>query len=364
VVTKTQDTSATNKSTKKASSMAELLANSSNNSVVSLHKGQTIDGVVTKLTPSEILVDVNAKSHALVLERDKRLLRYLLSTLKLGDKVTVSVISAESEFGYPVVSLRRFLDNFMWKKLEELKSDKKTINSTITGKTSGGYLVTTSDGITGFLPNSQSTFSDSDHTNEKADLYVLELQRDTRKVIFSQKASLDKEEFEQAVKSLKSGSKIQAVVTGITSFGVFVTVTVDGKPLDGFIHSSELSWSRDENPNLAAGDSVEAQVIGFDKDSKRINLSLKRLTTDPFEEKLKQYVVDQKTEGTVAKILSNGVIVDLEEGIEGFIRKEKIPVGTTYKEGESITATVSEVDKARHRVILIPVTLRKTIGYR
>ena len=50
-------------------------------------KARCFTGTITKLTSSEILVDIGAKTEALVLEKDKRILRSLLSTLKVGDKV-------------------------------------------------------------------------------------------------------------------------------------------------------------------------------------------------------------------------------------------------------------------------------------
>jgi ribosomal protein S1 len=57
-------------------------------------------------------------------------------------------------------------------------------------------------------------------------------------------------------------------------------------------------------------------------------------------------------------------LVNLEKGIEGFIKKEKIPVTVTYSEGSPVNATVVEVDTRRHRVILVPVLTEKPMGYR
>ena len=81
---------------------------------VSLEKGQLIEGTITKLSPGEILIDIAAKTEAVVLEKDKKILRNILSTLKVGDTVTVSVLNPESDFGHPVVSLRRFVGNNLW----------------------------------------------------------------------------------------------------------------------------------------------------------------------------------------------------------------------------------------------------------
>lgn len=103
-----------------ATSMAELMAKSKT-SIKSFKKGENVEGVVTKLTSSEILVDIGAKTEAVVLEKDKGILHSLLNTLKVGDKVSVSVLNPESDQGNPVVSLRRFIDERLWGGLEKLK---------------------------------------------------------------------------------------------------------------------------------------------------------------------------------------------------------------------------------------------------
>ena len=71
-----------------ASSMAELMAKTKSN-IRSFKKGEIITGTITKLTSGEILVDIGAKTEAVVLEKDKGILHTLLSSLKVGDKVKI-----------------------------------------------------------------------------------------------------------------------------------------------------------------------------------------------------------------------------------------------------------------------------------
>src|SRR5476651_1773231 len=102
---------------KKPQTMAELMA-SVKSAFVSPKKGETLVGKITKITSSEILVDIGAKTEAVVMEKDKKILKSLLSSIKLGDSVTVGVLNPESDMGHPVVSLRRFNDDKVWKRLE------------------------------------------------------------------------------------------------------------------------------------------------------------------------------------------------------------------------------------------------------
>ncbi|MEK9207144.1 MAG: S1 RNA-binding domain-containing protein, partial [Patescibacteria group bacterium] len=89
-----------------------------------------------------------------------------------------------------------------------------------------------------------------------------------------------------------------------------------------------------------------------------------RLTIDPFEEASKHFNVDKKVVGTISKISSLGATIDLGDGIEGLIKKEKLPPTSSFAVGDEIEATVSETDTRRHRIILAPVLKEKPIGYR
>lgn len=348
--------------------MAELLKKSQS-PFVSFKKGEMVEGVITKLTSSEILVDINAKAEASVLEKDKRILSALLSSLKVGDKVTVQVLNPESDMGYPVVSLRRFLDDSLWKKLEELKDKKQVLQVDVTEATKGGFLVSAKDGIYGFLPNSHISLKKDLESliGSIIDVVVLELDRENRRVVFSQKHVLGAADFEKEVKALKTGEKVSATVTSVAPFGVFTSIKIDkDKLVEGFIHISEISWENvtDLRDKFTVGDELEAQVLGVDTQGRRINLSLRRLAQDPFESLAKDYPTEKKVSATVSRIIPAGVLLELEGGLSGIIKKEKVPPTVSYKEGDSVNVEVSGVDKKARRILLVPVLLEKPIGYR
>jgi small subunit ribosomal protein S1 len=345
------------------SAMAQLLAKHKS-SFVTFKKGDSVKGKLTKLTPNEILVDLGAKTEAHILEKDKNILRTILGMFKVGDTVEVNVLNPESEYGHPVVSLRRFLGNNAWGKLEELQKSHELIEVTISEVGKAGFVVTTSFGLSGFLPQSHTTLSDSQENvvGQKLNVSVLETNRPDNKVIFSQKTKMTDEDFAKATKQYKLGQKVDVTVSNITPFGLFVNL--DGH--DGFIHISEVSWDKvDDLTSLyVQGQKIEAVVNRFDKDSKRINLSIRKLSADPFEKLVEQYPVDKKVAATVKTVDDSGVTLDLGGDVEGFIKKEKIPVMTTYTAGQEIQVTVSEHDKRKHRLILTPVLKEKPIGYR
>jgi len=112
----------------------------------------------------------------------------------------------------------------------------------------------------------------------------------------------------------------------VAPFGIFLSIELPIKKLvEGFVHISEVSWKElwTIPETFKAGEKIEVEVINFDKESQRVNLSIKKLIKDPFEEKLKSYAVDQRVSGSVTKVLSNGVLVNVREGIEDLLRKIK-----------------------------------------
>ena len=350
-----------------ATSMAELMAKAKT-PPRAFKKGEIIEGTITKLTSVEILVDIGAKTEAVVLEKDKALLKNLLDKLRVGDKITVSVLNPESDLGYPVVSLRRFMENRVWEKIEKLVSGKADLEITITGITKGGFLARTDDEIGGFLPNSQTVFVEESESlvGSRIKAIILEAQRDTHKIIFSQKEAVSESDFEKIAGAIKAGQTVKATVTNIAPFGLFVSIPSGDGFLEGLIHVSEVSWDKidDLSKHFKLRDIVDAQIIDIDLREKRLNLSIKRLTKDPFDEMTKEYSLDKKFSLPVLKISDTGITVDLGNEITGIIKKEKLPPGFEAKEGQTIEIIVSGVDKRRRRVEFVPVLKAKPIGYR
>lgn len=353
---------------KAQSAMAQLLAKHQNK-FVTLKKGESIKAKITKLTPNEIMVDAGAKTEAVVLERDKRIVGTIMQQFKVGDTVEVNVLNPESESGQPIVSLRRYLGDLAWEKLQDLQKKSEQVEVTIKDISKAGYVVDTAFGVSGFLPQSHVAYTqDGLNPGQTVKTRVLELNRADNKVIFSQKQSLSDEEFTALTKQYKVGDKFQVIVTTITPFGIYVVLPKKGdvSDLEGFIHISETSWEKvaDLNDMFTQGQEIEAVLTKFDSETKRVSLSIKRLTADPFETLIEKYPVDTKVRGTVSAIEEGDVIFTFGEGAEGVLRKDKIPPTTTYTEGQEVNLTISDHDKRKHRILVSPVLLEKPMGYR
>jgi len=333
-----------------------------------IKKGQQVEGTVTAVSPKEILVDIGAKTEGVVLEKDKKLLNELLSTLTVGTKVNATVISPESEYGHPVLSLRKELLDKNWNALNAKKESGEEIEVVGIELTRGGLLVEAM-GLRGFIPLSHLDSNEKPDTLVGAHIKakVLDIDRKERRLVLSQKAGRgDNKKLGAMLAKLEIGKEYEGTVSGITNFGIFVKVTVDGEEVEGLVHISEISWEKVEELDklFKTGDKVTVLIIGIDKENFKLNLSLKQMTKDPWAAVADRYAKDQTVKGTVNKVSSFGVFVGLEEGIEGLIHKTKLPMDKEFKVGESIECVVESVDREKRRIALVPLLKAKPVGYR
>lgn len=352
--------------------MADLMAKHGKD-VQPLKKGQEVTGVITKLSNSDIMMQIDGKTDVIVMEKERKLHKQLTTLLKAGDKVTATVLYPESDEGYPMVSLRHFMAEKMLAEVDVFAKSGEKLTATITDSTKGGLLVEADNGITGFLPNSHIV-SKQVEVGQKIQVHIAEVKKDVKKVVFSQKQALTTDDFKSLAATYKAGTKVEGIISGITTFGMFVSLPFrkgeEDTTVDGLIHISEVSWEKvaDLQSLFRLGQKVEAIVIGVDPRSKRIDLSMKRLTKDPFQSIIDAFPLEKKVQGTVIEMTELGLVLDLGEidgvAVEGLIKKDKIPAATTYEKGQSVTATVVSVDSKKRKVMLTPVLLEKPLMYR
>ncbi|MBI2447457.1 MAG: S1 RNA-binding domain-containing protein [Candidatus Omnitrophica bacterium] len=123
-----------------------------------------------------------------------------------------------------------------------------------------------------------------------------------------------------------------------------------------------MSWTRRiNNPSeiLAMGDIIEAVVLGMDKDSKKISLGIKQTEVNPWEMVDKKYPVATKVKGKVRSLSEQGVSVEIEDGIEGFVHTSDISwtrkinhPQEILKKGQKIETAVLTVDGANKKLTL------------
>ncbi|MCL4389792.1 MAG: S1 RNA-binding domain-containing protein [Patescibacteria group bacterium] len=340
-------------------------------------RGDVVEGRVSSISGKEVLIDFGGKMEGVVGEKEWEVVKEFVSRLSVGDKIKAVVISAENDKGQMIVSIKKAGSKFRWEKAKELLESGEAINVKGVEVNKGGLIVEF-EGIRGFVPGSQLA---SEHQGEIAHMInrvfaakVIEVDEDQNRLIFSEKAVTGAADLAKKLEELKAkvkiGGKYSGKVAAIVSYGIFVSLELPKGEADGLVHISEISWSKVEDLNslFKIGDKVEVVVIGISDTDAKLNLSIKQLLPDPWQDLAKKYTADQQVRGKVTKISSYGIFIQLDPsadgGIEGLIHISKVPPEASYEVGDKVTCTVESVDAAAHRISLLPVLTAKPIGYK
>lgn len=354
----------TSNSQKEPETMEELLAQTGY-TLRGFKRGDVLEGVITSVSSREVLIDVGGKTEGVIIDKEMEVLGDFIKNLKVGEKVTCYVVIPENDFGQVVLSLRRAGADMKWKKLIEAKESGELVK--VRGvETNKGGLIAEWEALRGFIPASQLDFSYSAKVNDligkDVDVKVIEVDPKQNRIIFSQKVGLTSDKKKELLSKIKIGEKYEGIVTGTAPFGVFVNVN----EVEGLVHISEISWQKVADPKAMykAGDKVEVLVMGINEEAGKLNLSIKQLLPDPWQQVAEKYVKDQTVHGKISKIMAYGAFVDLEPGISGLIHISKLPPDTELEEGQEVECTVESVDSATRRISLSLMLHEKPVGYK
>jgi len=194
--------------------------------------------------------------------------------------------------------------------------------------------------------------------DQKINVVILDFDDDKSRIQLGVK-QLSPHPWEALNSDLKEGDKIKGKVSVLADYGAFVEV-VDG--VEGLVHVSEMSWSthlRSAQDFVKVGDEVEAIVLTLDRESRKMSLGIKQLSTDPWTDITAKYPVGSKHTGTVRNFTNFGIFVELEEGIDGLVYisdlswtvKVKHP-SELFTAGDSINVLVLELDSGERKLSL------------
>ena len=327
-----------------------------------LAHGDIIDGVVVRVDPDEVLVDVGSKSEGVISSRELGTRESGTPDLHSGDRIKVFVLQPENEDGNVVLSLRRARAESVWLKAQEQQVSGEMMDAEVREQNKGGLIVNIL-GLRGFLPTSQVSRTYNANLQElvgqRIGVKILEVNRKRNRLIVSQKAAFDEDRARQRgelFEKLKLGDEIEGKVSGLTTYGAFVNLGA----ADGLIHISELSWDRVANVAdvLTVGQEVQVKVIKLDPDTSRISLSLRQLGQDPWDHIEKRFPPGAIVEGEVTKIKKYGAFLQIGDGIEGLLHISELAwehvehTEDVVQVGQKLRVRVLQADRSRRRISL------------
>jgi len=337
-----------------------------------LRRGQIVEGTIVRISQTEIMVDVGAKSEGIVTGRELEAVpRELIDSFEVGQKLLVYVRSPEDRNGNILLSLGRAMEEQDWRSAEDYLQKREVYHGRVTGFNKGGLIVRFGR-LRGFLPASQVSAERRRRSNgatpeerwsgmvgEDIAVKVIEVERARNRLILSERAA-EREmralRRQELLATLEVGQVRKGWVISLAEFGAFV----DLGGADGLVHLSELSWKHVTHPReaLKVGEEVEVEVISVDRENQRIGLSIKRRQPDPWEEIAAKYDIGQLVQGTVTKLTKFGAFARLVEDpeIEGLIHVSELAErrvthpGEVVKEGDIVTMRIVRIDLERRRV--------------
>jgi len=324
-----------------------------------LEEGQLVDGTVIQVTPDQVFVNIGYKSEG------KIPISEFEAVPKEGDKVSVILVTKENKHGEVIVSKQKADIKIFWRNLREASQNRTPVEGTIEKVVKGGFDVDLGSGIHAFLPISQADAQRVDKPEKlvglKTSFYVERLYSDGKVNVVVNRRRRIEEEIEQKREDFFTntaiGDDVDGIVKSFTSFGAFI----DLGGFDGLLHINDMSWGHVTRPKdfVKKGQQIRLKVIRIDPQEKRINLSLKHFTDDPWVHFEDKYRVNDVVKGKVTKITDFGAFIEIEEGIEGlahisefsWVRKVTRP-GDVLQLGDEVSCMILGYDLQAGRVSL------------
>ncbi|HBH52702.1 MAG TPA: 30S ribosomal protein S1 [Planctomycetaceae bacterium] len=238
----------------------------------------------------------------------------------------------------------------------------QVVECTVTKTNKGGLEVNVSN-LRGFMPAAQVDLGFCNNleqfVGQKVKAVVLEVNPAKKNLIVSRRQYIEStlvETREQTWAKLSVGQRVTGRVKTLKDYGAFIDIG----GLDGLLHVSEMSWNRLNHPKdlLKEGQEVEVQILSLDRESTKISLGLKQLSSSPWLSVMEKYPIESTVRGKVTKTTEFGAFVELEPGLEGMVHiseldhKRVVRVTDILQVGKEIDLKVLTIDPNKRRIAL------------
>ena len=194
--------------------------------------------------------------------------------------------------------------------------------------------------------------------NQKINVVVLDFDENKKRISLGLK-QLQSHPWEVLTEEIAEGSTVKGKIVNIEDYGAFLEIQPG---VEGLIHVSEVTWSNhpiNAREYFKLGQEYEAKVVTIDRDDRKMSLSIKQLSKDPWSEIENQFPVNSRHTGEVKNLTPYGVFVELEEGIGGMVHISDLswtkrfshPSEFTSK-GKDIDIVILEIDKESRKLSL------------
>ena len=334
--------------------------------IVDFYKtGEVVTGTITSKTKGGLIVDVHG-----------------LETFLPGSQIDVKPVTDYDQYvgktmDFKVVKINETIRNAVVSHKALIESDIEQQRSVIIGQLEKGQVLEGTvknvtdfgafidlGGVDGLLYITDISWgrvthpSEVLHNGQKLNVVVLDFDDEKKRISLGLK-QLTPHPWDNLPAEITEGAKIKGKVVNIEDYGAFLEIMPG---VEGLVHVSEITWSSqpiNAKEFFKLGEEHEAIVVTLDKDERKMSLSIKQLTSDPWETIENKFPIDSRHKGTVKNITPYGVFVELETGIGGMIHISDLSWIKRYnhpsefvKTGEQIDVMILGIDKENRKLSL------------
>jgi small subunit ribosomal protein S1 len=329
-----------------------------------LNPGDILEGKVKSLVSYGAFVDLNGIDGLLhIADIDWGRVNKVDDFVKVNSNVKVIVLQVDKEKGKVSLGMKQLTPD-PWTEADKRYHAGQNVEVEVTHFVDYGIFVKTPDHLEGFCHITEISWSKklkkpSDHfkVGEKKMAQIIDIDPAKRKINFSFK-KMEKNPWDNVSQRYPIGANIQATVTNVADFGLFMELE---EGLEGLLHQSDIHWDKrvkNSQKEYKVGQSLNVKVLSIDEEKKRISLGLKQVAGDPWDSVEEKYKPGQVITAKVTRLAEFGAFVELEKNIEGLIHKSEIThpvpkkVEDVLKPGDEVTFKVLGVDTSKRRISL------------
>ena len=327
--------------------------------------GAELEGVVKNITDFGAFVDLGGVDGLIhITDFSWGRINHPSEIVEIGQKINVQVIDFNKETSRISLGLKQLVDN-PWETIPEKYKVGDIVNGNIVSIMNYGIFIEIEKGIEGLIHISEVSWTknvqnlqDTYKVGESIESKVLFVDSDEQKISLGIK-QLSDDPWEEISKLVKVGDKKSGVVNKVTKFGAFVSLTDE---LEGFIRTTDFHWTK--NPShpkefVSEGDSVDYIVLEILEKERKVLLSVKDLTDNPWESIESNFSSGDKIKGLFQKMSDSGVLIKLDNEIQGLIplneisKDQKKNIISEVNEGDSLDLIVVEVKSDEKNITLM-----------
>ncbi len=334
-------------------------------SLKTLHTGETVRGIVTAISQGEIYVDLGAKVTGVITHdqiTDDTSVK-LSELFRVGDEVEAFVMRVSDRDGMASLSKKRIDADKNWAGVVASKENGEILEGKVVKAIKGGVIIAYK-GAQVFVPASHTGVpKDGDittivGTTQRFKLIEIDPQRKNSakgsiRVVLTAERKAKEEAFWA---SLEVGQHFTGTVKNMVAYGAFV----DLGGVDGMVHNSELSWKRIKHPSdvVSVGQEIEVFIKDLDREAKRISLGYKTEEMDPWYQFRKQYNEGDEADVKIVSMMPFGAFAEVMDGVDGLIHVSQISLDKIAKPedvlsvGETVHVRITEIDDEKRKLSL------------